>query len=426
MKYPTHFNSTTGFALVGRRTSRSLFLFTLLTAASATPSLAQYAAGGVTNGSSGTTAPVTTATGIGAVAIGGGNGTNATASKAGAIAIGEAAIAKMENDLSIGKQAQSNGTLYENGCVPSTPQGSNPSIGAGAFSIGLVAKSTGYGAMALGTSSSANGNNSVAIGGATIGDLGNECSNQSVAIGVNAHAGMKLINTALRGNSIAIGMDAKAVFDGVALGGLSDAYGDHSIAIGVNAKTGESGLTNGAGAIAIGSAAKARAVGAIAAGSDAIASGVQSTAIGKSAAAGALQSVAIGPLASANETNAIAIGASATSGTGKTHAVAVGAAASTAGGQPYDVALGFSSTSAPLVAASGLTINGLSYSFAGATPVATVSIGNVNDKRTLTNVAAGQITPTSTDAINGSQLDAAIQALKALKTAFDAYKATHP
>lgn len=32
----------------------------------------------------------------------------------------------------------------------------------------------------------------------------------------------------------------------------------------------------------------------------------------------------------------------------------------------------------------------------------------------------------STDAVNGSQLDAVVQALEAVKVAFDQYKSTHP
>ena len=54
---------------------------------------------------------------------------------------------------------------------------------------------------------------------------------------------------------------------------------------------------------------------------------------------------------------------------------------------------------------SSATVNGITYGgFAGAAPVGTVSVGDAGAERTITNVAAGRITPTSTDAINGSQL----------------------
>ncbi len=58
-------------------------------------------------------------------------------------------------------------------------------------------------------------------------------------------------------------------------------------------------------------------------------------------------------------------------------------------------------------------INGKPYQFAGASPAGVVSVGNNTDNgtRRLQNVAAGLISESSTDAINGSQLYAAMQAL---------------
>lgn len=58
-------------------------------------------------------------------------------------------------------------------------------------------------------------------------------------------------------------------------------------------------------------------------------------------------------------------------------------------------------------------INGKPYQFAGATPAGVVSVGTNVDggERRIQNVAAGLISETSTDAINGSQLYAAMQAL---------------
>ncbi|MFR0079674.1 MAG: hypothetical protein ACLRU1_04995 [Veillonella parvula] len=48
------------------------------------------------------------------------------------------------------------------------------------------------------------------------------------------------------------------------------------------------------------------------------------------------------------------------------------------------------------------TINGVTHNFAGTNPASTVSVGKQKE-RTVTNVAAGRISATSTDAINGSQ-----------------------
>ncbi|MBB5421280.1 YadA family autotransporter adhesin, partial [Paraburkholderia atlantica] len=74
-----------------------------------------------------------------------------------------------------------------------------------------------------------------------------------------------------------------------------------------------------------------------------------------------------------------------------------------------DVALGAGSTTAAAVGTAGATIGGTAYAFAGATPTSTVSVGSVGNERTITNVAAGRLSATSTDAVNGSQLYATNQ-----------------
>ena len=73
------------------------------------------------------------------------------------------------------------------------------------------------------------------------------------------------------------------------------------------------------------------------------------------------------------------------------------------------IALGSDSVANSAVATASANINGRTYSFAGATPVGTVSVGDSDKERTITNVAAGRISNTSTDAINGSQLHSVIQ-----------------
>ena len=70
------------------------------------------------------------------------------------------------------------------------------------------------------------------------------------------------------------------------------------------------------------------------------------------------------------------------------------------------VAIGNGSETAAAVATSSATINGVAHNFAGVNPVSTVSVGKAGAERTITNVAAGRISATSTDAINGSQLHA--------------------
>ena len=73
------------------------------------------------------------------------------------------------------------------------------------------------------------------------------------------------------------------------------------------------------------------------------------------------------------------------------------------------VALGSDSVANSAVATASTSLNGRTYNFAGANPVGTVSVGDSDKERTITNVAAGRISSTSTDVINGSQLHSVIQ-----------------
>ena len=69
------------------------------------------------------------------------------------------------------------------------------------------------------------------------------------------------------------------------------------------------------------------------------------------------------------------------------------------------VILGNDSTDGDVVGTSSYTFNnGKTVNYAGTTPISTVSVGAKDKERTITNVAAGRVSATSTDAINGSQL----------------------
>ena len=105
-------------------------------------------------------------------------------------------------------------------------------------------------------------------------------------------------------------------------------------------------------------------------------------AIGKEAIANASNSVAIGNQAKATEENSVAIG--------------------------------YESNTNTVISTTSAVINSNTYTFAGSTPVGTVSIGDISKERTVTNVAAGRISDTSTDAVNGSQLHAVVDSLKAI------------
>ncbi|WP_434986769.1 YadA-like family protein [Vreelandella zhaodongensis] len=154
------------------------------------------------------------------------------------------------------------------------------------------------------------------------------------------------------------------------------AAGDDSLAIGPNTVTnGDNGIGMGNGAI----------VGQMAPGG---------TAIGNNAEVLLSDGIAFGTEARSEAQQGIALGAGATVS------------------HDQSVALGSNSVTEDAVATTGITIAGDSYTFAGTTPDSTISIGSEGNERTLTNVAAGRVSATSTDAINGSQLFASNQAIE--------------
>ncbi|MCD1125896.1 YadA-like family protein [Jinshanibacter sp. LJY008] len=132
--------------------------------------------------------------------------------------------------------------------------------------------------------------------------------------------------------------------------------------------------------------------------SDAYAKGQASTAVGYNATSSGAASVAIGQDSSASALSAIAIGKGAEADTDRSVALGDGAKTKTATGT------------------SSVVIQGNEYAFAGTSPVGTVSVGDVGDERTITNVAAGELSSTSTDAVNGSQLYATVVAINNIQT----------
>ncbi|MFZ0869220.1 MAG: ESPR-type extended signal peptide-containing protein [Rhodanobacter sp.] len=81
-----------------------------------------------------------------------------------------------------------------------------------------------------------------------------------------------------------------------------------------------------------------------------------------------------------------------------------------------DVALGSNSTTAAAVGTSSVTVGGVTSAVASSAPVATVSVGSQGSERTITNMAAGRVSATSTDAVNGSELYATNQAVDQTNT----------
>lgn len=214
----------------------------------------------------------------------------------------------------------------------------------------------------------------------------------------------------------------------VAFGEASSAQGANSVAIGNNAST------EGANTVAQGVGALAKEANSVAIGANASTTGENAVAIGtgsKSGSAGnsGQSTVAIGGSAQATSNRAIAIGDSAKSSwydiaigarvEANPTSVAIGggynAAEAARATMPHSVALGtYAKTTAAVdTAEATVTANGTSLKFTGFAGDGkangegfVVSIGTSGKEKQVQNVAAGQITATSTDAVNGSQLHA--------------------
>ena len=362
-----------------------------------------------------------------------------------AVAIGSKAKATTYKALAIGAYSQATG--HQSTVIGNDINGQNSTA-------------SGTRSQILGVQSNVSGDNSVAIG-----DTNTVASNRTYALGnnINAAAGtddslafgtrasVQGANTIAVGNtaqaltddSISIGRDSKAgkvdKFDGkksIAIGYASEAMGSNAIALGSNAAT-----NNGHDSIAMGTYAKTNGEKTISIGAYNTAEGAQSIVIAgnydastgsnrSTTTAAAKRAIVVGPESHATAEDAVAIGNKNTVASARTYAIgnninvaagaddslafgssaAVGAANTVAIGananaaQANSVALGAgSATSAPHTG--DYTLNN-SYTAAGLPNAAngTVSVGSAGKERQIQNVAAGVISATSTDAINGSQL----------------------
>ncbi|GAB1671362.1 hypothetical protein Mh1962_21730 [Mannheimia haemolytica] len=282
------------------------------------------------------------------------------------------------------------------------------SSGVNSMAIGVATSANGELATALGSEAEANGERTTAVGPRATADGMNATS-----IGYNANANAT--------NTLAVGSAANANADtSTAIGTASTATATRATALGSKSEaTGENSTAVGYEASSIGADS-------LAAGYNANASGTQSTALGNSANAGGIWSTSVGRNANAAGSSAIALGNSANAAGVASIALGVSSQATTTAavalGQNAkathqgSVALGTNSETVATVATKSATLNGNTYTFAGTTPSSTVSIGSVGNERTLTNVAAGRISDSSTDAINGSQLYAAYTEIDGLNT----------
>lgn len=238
------------------------------------------------------------------------------------------------------------------------------------------------------------------------GDNNTVSSSNSVTLGNNI--------SSLGGANVAIGYKSKAGNQEKPLGpnnaNGATAVGTGSQAVNYRATAlGDYTVASGTDSLGLGTTAQATGDRSIAAGLSSQASGVNAIAIGDKAVSSSNDSVAIGEKASATNSQSIAIG-SASSASGS-YSVAIGLNAKAT--DDWSVALGNSSETSEAVSTSTMTVGGKTYQTAGGSATGTISVGNETVKRTITNVAAGRVTDTSTDAINGSQLFATNQSVDA-------------
>ena len=353
----------------------------------------------------------TTASGRGSIAVGHMGQSTGKAS----VAIGADSHAEADGAIATGMASQAKG-------VASVATGIGATAGAkGAIATGLKAAATGTDAIATGTGAKAGARNDVAIGHDAGAVSGAATTGERVMIGANATVGANQnINVAAGGTFGTINLTTKTANQSVAIGGGSGegagrrtyAYGDQSLAIGSDT------LAYGDGSVAIGgddldSAGNqqtsytdpnsgAQTTGTVrqaynALTGDTMQSGVYAKTVSKQAA------VAVGVQAQAADLG-VALGAK--SGATKTNSVAIGTGAQAT----LDNAVAIGGGSKTLEAGTkqeSTTINGVTYNWAGGgktLPGDIVSFGSSGYERQLKHVAAGEVSATSTDAINGSQL----------------------
>ncbi|MGY6072466.1 YadA-like family protein [Actinobacillus pleuropneumoniae] len=373
-------------------------------------------------------------------------GHNSGAVNVNTTAIGSGANASGEHSTALGNKASSSGNNATALGVEANASGQESNV------LGYKANSNGYRAMALGTLSNAAGTMAIALGSQSnasgikaqaFGSNAIASAEDAIAMGSNANANA-VSGVALGNRSMASGVSGVALGDGaasnaqqsisigksarttatnsIALGNASLATADSAIAMGNSSSAvGSNGIAVGAkskalkdNAIALGNNATVTANNALALGLNSVAYSDNAIVLGTTSKATGSHAVAIGTGASAYRQNSIAMGKD--SSTGGDFAVALGDSANAAAENTLalgknavadkkdSVALGNNAYTGDVIATESATLAGQVYEFAGKAPIGTVSVGNQGNERTITNVAAGRISSTSTDAINGSQL----------------------
>lgn len=370
-------------------------------------------------------------------------GEYATAKGRNSVAIGSSAQALKDNTFAIGSQARTNGV-------------NTVAIGNGAYATGANALAMGYGttaggkdSLALGSLVKSNSKNNVAIGmvvttnsddSVGIGTAVTTNSNNSVGIGNNVVNNLS--------NSIGIGNGVATDFNTIGIGNGVETKVQDTIAVGNGV------ISNGESSVAIGNAIHADGVGTVNVGTNVSAKGVSSIVVGRdttvngddttvvganngivdadqSAIFGynnkmldnAKEQLIFGSNSQTKEQGATVLGSHAQATQVDAFAIGNNTIADVQNG----VAIGTNSVTELAVGTSNIKDNTTDIRFsnstyAGSNPDSVVSFGTngragaggvTSYTRQLQNVAAGRVSATSTDAINGSQLyDVALEAQK--------------
>ena len=359
------------------------------------------------------------------------------------VAIGSSAQALKDNTFAIGSQARTNGV-------------NTVAIGNGAYATGANALAMGYGttaggkdSLALGSLVKSNSKNNVAIGmvvttnsndSVGIGTAVTTNSNNSVGIGNNVVNNLS--------NSIGIGNGVATDFNTIGIGNGVETKVQDTIAVGNGI------ISNGESSVAIGNGIHADGVKTVNIGTNVNAKGVSSVVIGRDTTVNGDDTTVVGAnngtvdadqsaifgynnIVKDNSKEQLIFGSnSTTEGQGATvvgsHAAATAIDALALGNNTIadvqnGVAIGTNSVTESAVGTSNIKDNTTDIRFsnstyAGSNPDSVVSFGTngragaggvTSYTRQLQNVAAGRVSATSTDAINGSQLyDVALEAQK--------------
>ena len=325
-------------------------------------------------------------------------GADATASSEAAIAIGKSVTTDSDSKHSIAMGDTSNIT----GTVGAVVLGQNSSITSSV--PGGPANKTSTSSIVIGRDShitdsmmsvaiGSNANISQAHDGIAIGSLANITNSENaMALGQGAKVANAAVGIAIGGGSEVTGNA------GIAIGAQSKAFGDSSISIGL----GNEVKGNKSSAIGDPSYIDTTATGTHVQGND---NGTatnpikasESTFMGNTNLAGTAGTTGIHVVGNSNtvdSSNVMVMGNNVTVGTGLDGAVV----------------LGHASSADQYAAATDSTINGVTFEadgYAGNTGLnkgSIVSVGATGTERQIKNVAAGAVTATSTDAVNGSQL----------------------